>query len=359
MGIKNLHKFLKKNCNNVYHEKHLSEYAFKKVAIDISLFMYKYKFVCGENWLCPLLNLIACLRKNEIHAIFIYDTGCPIEKKEEIEQRSSNRNKIIENIKNIEASLKKYYDTKEIDDVLINFNKKVEPEKVKRLLIKSNNNNVNISSIENEVQKMKSQITHPTRKDFELSKKLLDILYVPYFDSSEEAETLCSYLCIHNKVDAVLSEDTDILAYGAPIFLTKINVSTQTCVEINYAEILKTTNLSQSQFLDLCIMCGTDYNKNIPRIGPEKAYKLLKQHGNLENIQEKTNLDVSILKYPRVRELLNVDIRSNEKNIGDINYCGNPDFIKLQNFLFINNCKINLDNIKKSFAVKEIIFEED
>ena len=80
MGIKNLHKFLRKHCPEVYTSVHLSNYAFKKVAIDISLYMFKYKTVFGDSWLQAFVNLVACLRKNEIHCLFVYDNGCPIEK---------------------------------------------------------------------------------------------------------------------------------------------------------------------------------------------------------------------------------------------------------------------------------------
>ena len=80
MGIKSLNKFLRKNCINIFEEIHISEYAYKKVAIDISLYLYKFKRSCGDTWLSVFLNLICCLRKNEIHCVFIYDNGAPPEK---------------------------------------------------------------------------------------------------------------------------------------------------------------------------------------------------------------------------------------------------------------------------------------
>ena len=52
----------------------------KKIAIDISLYMCKYKAIYGDNWLYAFLKLISSLRKNEIHCVFIYDNGAPPEK---------------------------------------------------------------------------------------------------------------------------------------------------------------------------------------------------------------------------------------------------------------------------------------
>ena len=39
MGIKNLNKFLRDKSNTLFVPIHLSEYAYKKVAIDISLYL--------------------------------------------------------------------------------------------------------------------------------------------------------------------------------------------------------------------------------------------------------------------------------------------------------------------------------
>ena len=43
MGIKNLHSFLRNNCPHIYKTVYLSEYAYQKVAIDISLYMFNVK----------------------------------------------------------------------------------------------------------------------------------------------------------------------------------------------------------------------------------------------------------------------------------------------------------------------------
>ena len=99
-------------------------------------------------------------------------------------------------------------------------------------------------------------------------------------------------------------------------------------------------------------MCGTDYNSNISKIGPENSYKLLVEHLSLENIESNTKYNTNILNYKRGRELF-----SNDKSVDVyIPYCKEPDFNKLQGFLFVNNCKINLNKIKEEFKIKEIKF---
>jgi 5'-3' exonuclease len=72
--------------------------------------------------------------------------------------------------------------------------------------------------------------------------------------------------------------------------LSKLNVSDGTCVRVNYSEVLERIGLDSDSFLDFCIMCGTDYNKNINLIGPVKAVKLLGLYKNIENINTKCKI---------------------------------------------------------------------
>ena len=93
MGIKSqFNKFLRDICPNVFEEIHLSEYKFKKVAIDISLYLHKFKAVCGEErWLTAFINLIGSLRRNNVHCVFIFDGKSPIEKEQEKMKRREGK----------------------------------------------------------------------------------------------------------------------------------------------------------------------------------------------------------------------------------------------------------------------------
>ena len=91
MGIKNLNTFLRDICPDIFVPTHLSQFAYKKVAIDISLYMHKYKACCGDRWLSAFINLIASLRRNELHCVFIFDGKAPIEKDREHVKRKESR----------------------------------------------------------------------------------------------------------------------------------------------------------------------------------------------------------------------------------------------------------------------------
>lgn len=363
MGIKNLHKFLKNNCAHVYEEIHISEYAFKKIAVDLTLFLCKFKTICGDRWLSAFLNLVSCLRKNEIHCVFIYEVRSPPEKKTEREERAAQREKNEMKVYMLEEALKKYHMTGEIEECLIDLYQK---EKIKnnyqlpnRLLQRKNviEDEVNMVVVEEKIQKMRGYILDISSEDFLLTKQLFDILNVPYYDAPMEAETMCSDLCKRGIVDAVLSEDTDVLAYSSPMFLTKLSTTDGICVRIAHQNVLNALDLSAEEFLDLCIMCGTDYNKNIPRVGPEKAYKYITKYRSIEKIGEsETNLDISILNHSVSRRLF---LEYDRCNLESVPYCGFPDFKKLEEFIFTHNLNLNIDNLRKSFASKIIIFEEE
>lgn len=353
MGIKNLNKFLKKHCIEVFEEIHISKYAYKKVAIDISLYLCKFKIISGDRWLGQFINLISCLRRNEIHCIFIYDNGAPPEKLNERNERAKSREKIQDKIYILEEALSKYYRTGEIDPELLELYNKNSKGSNKRLLSKRQKFNIEI--VEDKIKKMKSYMLNLTPKDFELTKKLFDILNVPWLVAPLEAETMCADLCKRGLIDAVLSEDTDVIAYGCPFFLCKINSSKDTCVEIKYEQILTSLNLNSNSMLDFCIMCGTDYNKNIPKIGPENAYKYIMKYGDIDGIGMNTELNINILNHERSRELF-LDYEQYE--IEKIKYCGIPDFELLTRFVFKYNIKIDIEGLKSSFQNNDIIFEE-
>ena len=157
-----------------------------------------------------------------------------------------------------------------------------------------------------------------------------------------EAETLCSDLCIQKKIDAVLSEDSDVFAYGNPITILNINIFDDTCTYINYDELLNTVDMLDGSFLDFCILCGSDYNSNIPKIGIEKSFNFIKKYKTLENIKDNINIDIFFLKFKEVRSIF----RNYTKSTIDIPFCSNPNYDKLKTFIETNEISTNIEYIK-------------
>lgn len=346
MGIKKLVEFLRSKFPDVFKPIHLSDLAYKKVAIDIFYYLCIYKYRYGERFLFQILRMISILRKNDIHCVVVFDGKAPIDKDNEKKERREAKEKMNDNIRKVEEALENFRMNGIVDDVLLAF-------QTKRKLVSDSffakKSIINAKAIEGELSKMKKQLFQITSKNISDFKEILKIIKVPYIEAKGEAETLCSSLCLENKVDAVLSDDTDVLAYGTPIFLTKTDFAESACMRIDYNDLLKKLNFEPSQFLDFCIMCGTDYNKNISGIGTVKAFSLINKYKKIENIP---NIDISILNHNRVRELFNIREKYDEK----IPYCGEPDFELLNNFLYSINMGTDLSSIIKNFT-KEILFD--
>lgn len=348
MGIKGLHKFLRDVCPNVFKPIHISQYQYKKIAVDISLYVYKFKTVFNERWLNAFIGMILSLRKNNIHPVFIYDTGSPIEKKEEREKRVEQKEKIGQKIASYDDAIDMYHKTGEVDKNLEDlYNKNSNSSK---LLL---TNTINISVVEDMVDRMRKQVVPIFDADFTNTKEICTALSIPWYDAPLEAETMCADLCKKGLVDAVLGEDSDIMAYESPVFLSKINTSSGECNEVLFPNILTELKLNSSEFLDFCILCGTDNNKNIPKIGPKNAYKLIQKHRSIEQIKESENIDISILNHIRVRELFkNYQV----SEVTYVPYCGTPNYTEFENLRSKLKFGVTVDEIKEIYKM-EIVLE--
>lgn len=167
----------------------------------------------------------------------------------------------------------------------------------------------NIHYLENK-RKLLAQVETP-EQEMETMKNALFASGLPSIQADYEAEKLCSQLCYEGRVDAVISSDSDNLAHGCLLLITKIRLGEdgEFGEAFSLLTLLESAELTFASFVDLCIMAGCDYNKNIDGIGIGRAYKLLKEHGSIENLPNvafKKRLDTSILEYPVCREIFSL-----------------------------------------------------
>ncbi|KAL1984588.1 hypothetical protein VTN96DRAFT_8890 [Rasamsonia emersonii] len=140
-----------------------------------------------------------------------------------------------------------------------------------------------------EVEKFSRRTVRVTREHNEECKKLLKLMGIPYIDAPTEAEAQCAVLAKAGKVYAAASEDMDTLCFEAPILLRHLTFSEQRkepIQEIHLKKALEGLDMDREQFIDLCILLGCDYLEPIPKIGPNTALKLIREHGSLEKVVE-------------------------------------------------------------------------
>lgn len=321
MGIKGLTQLLKKFAPDSYNHCKLFHLSGKKVAIDASLFIYQSLIVYrrngdyirndkGENisHIIGILNKTVTYLSYNITPIFIFDGAPPDEKKDVIKERKERATNATEKL-----------DSRNIDPELA--------EKYNKLSIRL------------------------TKEIIDDIKELLNKLGVSYIVSDGEAEGLASELCRKKYVDYVISEDMDCLPFGAGNLvrncIDKKAKMKDSITIFNLEKILKSLEITHEQFIELCILCGCDYCKNIPRIGSVSAYKIIKNHGSIENYLNNTKVknlpENYVEKYKKSIELFNI---YNQKiDIDQINiHESHIDVSKVISYL-TDKCNYNLPKI--------------
>ncbi|RDW68074.1 Flap endonuclease 1 [Coleophoma cylindrospora] len=140
-----------------------------------------------------------------------------------------------------------------------------------------------------EVEKFSRRTVRVTREHNAECQRLLKLMGVPYIIAPTEAEAQCAVLARAGKVYAAASEDMDTLCFDSPVLLRHLTFSEQRkepIQEIHLDKVLTGLNMDREQFVDLCILLGCDYLDPIPKVGPNTALKLIREHGSLEKVVE-------------------------------------------------------------------------
>ncbi|KAJ1741938.1 hypothetical protein LPJ79_003231 [Coemansia sp. RSA 1821] len=101
----------------------------------------------------------------------------------------------------------------------------------------------------------------------------------------EESEGVCAHLCRDSLVECVCSEDLDVVAFGGRLLrglYTGDSKAPLTLIDAVAAR--EELGLSRESFVDLCILCGTDFASTIEKVGPITALRLIQEHGSIERI---------------------------------------------------------------------------
>jgi flap endonuclease-1 len=323
MGIKNLNLLLTKKCGECITKKNLKDFSNKTVAIDLSIYLYKYLYN-NDDHLEGLTRQILRLYKNGITPVYVFDGAPPKEKDDVIKERYLKKTNYINQTLDIKNKL----------DVL----KELEED-----------NKDDIIKLENDLGKINKKIISVTSKHVKKSKELFELFGVPYIEFNGEAECLCAKLCKDNLVHGCISEDTDILANGGTTFIRNFNASSNNIVEYSLPVLLKSLDITYLQFIDICILCGCDYTTKIKGIGPINAYKYIKKYNNIVTIIDLINNNNDFKKYKIPENFKYNTAKALFLNIDKIDTSQYVDVIKLQkpninnliNFIRSNSNKLH------------------
>lgn len=116
-----------------------------------------------------------------------------------------------------------------------------------------------------------------------LRKENVEFMVAPF-----EADPQLTYLCLNGLVDAVISEDSDLIPFGCPRMLYKLDKDGNG-KEIQFRDLglvkdLDLSRFSAEMFRHMCILSGCDYLESLPGMGLKKAHNLLQRHGTMGEI---------------------------------------------------------------------------
>lgn len=291
MGIKYLNTYLQNRCPEAINCLHLSELHGKKIVIDVSIYMYKYETdgLLLEN----MYLLISIMRYYGIIPIFIFDGKSPAEKKDLIEKRAEVRSVAKAEINILKEIISKgtIKDVEEKQEILAT------------------------------IDQLKKKTTQMNRRKIDKIKTLMRAYGVTYFDAHGEADQLCAMLTIKEKVWACMSEDMDMFVYGCPRVLRYVSLVQHTAVLYDTNYILNSLDMTQTEFSDICILSGTDYNikestvnlKNTLKHFYQYRYTNTTNNNFYEWLINNTNYICNFGQLQKIHEMFDIDSEINNQ----------------------------------------------
>jgi flap endonuclease-1 len=228
MGIKNMLKFLNKNFPNSIQKIDTNNFNKKYIAIDISILLYQVIIAIRNSGadminnqgdisshILGLFNKTINLLKLNIIPIYVFDGKPPEFKLKTINNRKEFKQKASEKL-NEELT---------------------EDEKIKYF----------------------KRTVYISKKQIEECMELLDLMGIPYIVAPEEADSQCAELVKSGIADGVLTEDMDIMTFGATKIYRNLTSYNKDKYMILMDDVLNELKLNYDQFIELCLLFGCDY----------------------------------------------------------------------------------------------------
>lgn len=324
MGIKHLNNFFRRECGDSIKVISIAELSGKKIAVDISIYMYKY--ASNEALIENMYLMLATFRQYNIIPIFIFDGKPPTEKKALLEKRKIDK-----------KSAEKEYNI------------------LKKKLEMNNTNNDDKQELISNMDSLKKRFIYINREKIDQVKSLIRAYGATYYDAQGEADELCALLVLKNKVWACLSEDMDMFVYGCTRVIRYLSLFNHTVILYNTKEILENLSLTQKEFREICVLSGTDYNiqncnnnsRNMPNL--YETFNLFKKY-----IKEKEKNNLDFYEWLKINSdyITDYELLQNVYNIFDLK---NVNF-KIFETIKIVNSPINCENIKTILKIDGFIF---
>jgi flap endonuclease-1 len=321
MGIRNLNRYLRDNCQESIRCINIAELSGKKIVVDISIYLYRYE---AENALLEnMYTMLSIFRYYNIIPIFIFDGKPPPEKKALLQKRKEDKEAAQEEYDKLQKQLESKEEEDDKQDIII------------------------------AMDQLKKQIVQINKEKIQNVKSLIRAFGATYYDAPGEADELCALLVIKKKVWACLSEDMDLFVYGCTRVLRYFSLIGHTAVLYYMKGILDELKMTHKEFKEICILSGTDYNinanRNNDKINLRLTIKHFKKYKELNSnnefyiwLTENTEYITDIILLNKINSMFNLD-------------CNNDKLDIFKNIKIING-PIRQDEIENIMKEEDFIF---
>jgi exonuclease-1 len=132
----------------------------------------------------------------------------------------------------------------------------------------------------------------------EMARMLIDELKhhnIQYIVAPYEADSQMAYMERRGIIDGILSEDSDLLVFGAKRLITKLDKFGD-CIEINRSHFtacreISLVGWSDADFRRMAMLSGCDYLASIGNMGLKTAHRMLRKHKTVERLIKAAQFD--------------------------------------------------------------------
>jgi len=273
MGIKNLNSVIKDTMKKTTFDKLRGSI----IGVDFSIFLYRFVYNKNNPIEC-FLRQINMFFRHKILPVYVIDGDSPLEKQTTLDKRAHKRQKLYDNIADL---LEKQTD---------------------------NNSPTTISRINSEITKLERRCVIFSQKQVQDILYFFELVGVPVIRENEEADFILAKLSAANKIDYILSDDSDVLAFGAKRVLKNFCITEEKCELYEMDDILMNLGVPMHKFVDICILCGCDYTTKIRNMNCRNSLQLILQWESIEEVAKNTEYVIDLGQIQKARELFGKEL---------------------------------------------------
>ncbi|HTX60781.1 MAG TPA: flap endonuclease-1, partial [Methanobacterium sp.] len=147
-----------------------------------------------------------------------------------------------------------------------------------------------------EARKYAGRTSRMSTEIIEGSKKLLELMGIPYIQAKGEGEAQASYMVDKGDAWCVGSQDYDCILFGATRTVKNLTITggKANLELIRLEKVLEELQITREQLIDVAILVGTDFNEGVKGIGAKKGINLIKKHGDLFRVLDDMKLELEV-----------------------------------------------------------------